>query len=96
MSGYAYHSGTILNGNAPASNPEDCLHQCNTTPDCKFWDFQMTWSGGICRLHSKEGNGPQEAKSYYGGPKYCSFTGTFVIRTFAQFITLSVKPVEYI
>ena len=67
--GYAYHSGKMVNDNAPAKNADECLQQCNVLPDCKFWDF----GGNCCRLRSNKGSGPQIAKSYTYGPKFCNF-----------------------
>ena len=75
--GYAYHSGKMVNGNAPANNAEECLNQCNISPVCKFWDF----GNHYCRLRINDGIGQQISRSYTSGPKYCKF-GTVFITSF--------------
>ena len=67
--GYAYHNGAIVDGNAPADDETECLHQCNILPACEFWDF----GNGFCRLRSDEGSGPMNATSFAYGPKNCYF-----------------------
>ena len=71
---YAYHSGKMVDGNAPARNADECLNQCNIAPDCMFWDF----GHGYCRLRSNDGNGQQISWSYTSGPKYCKL-GTEIL-----------------
>ena len=62
----------MANDNAKAGNAEECLNQCNMSPECKFWDF----GGNYCRLRSNNGNGPEAAESYTSGKKYCNL-GTY-------------------
>ena len=80
LQGYAYHSGTIVKGNAPALTEKECLNQCNMFATCTFWDF-----GGpnkICRLRSNEGmKGIEPDARYYGGQKNCRL-GTVVSRIY--------------
>ena len=66
---YAYHSGKMLNDNAPARNPQDCLSKCKTWMGCKFWDF----GDGFCRLRSNDGNGAEVAAGYTFGSNNCFF-----------------------
>ena len=66
-SGYAYHSGQMVNDKA-GTTAAKCLDQCNLSNDCKFWDFGYT----ICRLRSNDGDGPEVDKSFTSGMKYCT------------------------
>ena len=63
----------MINDNATASQPLDCLVQCNVVDQCKFWDYganNAKWKK-TCRLHSSQGPGPVEAKGYSYGSKNC-------------------------
>ena len=73
----AYHSGIMVNDHAPASTAQQCLKQCNSFPNCLFWDF----GDNFCRLRSNDGNGIEESSSYFCGRKECTF-GT--IRYFGE------------
>lgn len=66
---YAYHSGKMLNDNAPANNPQECLSECKAWVGCKFWDY----GEGFCRLRSNDGNGAEVAVGYVFGPGNCFF-----------------------
>ena len=65
--GYAYHSGKMVNDNAPAKTAAECLDQCNILPACEFWDF----GNNYCRLRSNDGNGLEDAEMFTSGIKYC-------------------------
>ena len=71
--GFAYHSGDMVNDNAPAKTAEKCQVQCAATPSCKFWDFGEEF----CRLRSNIGPRGKVAHSGYSfGAKYCKFGKT--------------------
>ena len=72
--GYSYESGTIINGDAPANNAQQCLNQCNAEQQCKFWDF----GNNHCRLYSDKGDGPDPAVLYDFGAKNCVY-GIFIV-----------------
>ena len=59
----------MLNDNAPARNPQDCLSKCKSWMGCKFWDF----GDGFCRLRSNDGNGAEVAAGYTFGSNNCFF-----------------------
>lgn len=68
--GIGYHSGPMIDGNAPASNAEQCNNQCSARAGCEFWD----WSGDHCRLRSEAGgSGAQADSSSVGGALGCTF-----------------------
>ena len=71
--GYAYHSGKMINDDAPAKNPQECLNQCKLVSGCKFWDF----GDGFCRLRSNHGNGAEVGVGYTFGSDSCFF-GKFI------------------
>jgi len=69
--GIAYHSGPMVNGNAPADNANECTNQCSLEADCHYWDFA---ADGHCRLRSHRGEaGAQADSSSVAGAKGCSF-----------------------
>ena len=73
--GYSYEEqGTIINGDNPANNAQQCLNQCNEIQQCKFWDF----GNNQCRLYSGDGNGPKPDEHYEFGAKNCVF-GMFTV-----------------
>ena len=78
--GYAYHSGKIINDDAPAKNSQECLNQCKLEEGCKFWDF----GDGFCRLRSNHGNGAEVGEGYTFGSDSCFF-GKFIYTTFLAF-----------
>ena len=59
----------MLNDNAPANNPQECLSECKSWVGCKFWDF----GDGFCRLRSSDGNGAEVAVGYVFGSGNCFF-----------------------
>ena len=69
--GFAYHSGTMVNDNAPANSPKECQQQCVSLSTCEYWDF----GEGYCRLRSNAGpKGLQASPGYAYGSKYCLFS----------------------
>jgi len=71
--GFAYHSGTMVNDNAPAKSPQECQQQCASLSTCKFWDL----GEGFCRLRSEVGlKGLQAHLGYAYGSKNCLFEAT--------------------
>ena len=60
-----------MNNDANANTAEDCLEECNSNPQCKYWDIV----NDVCRLRSDEGSGGlvQQIGSSYG-QKYCIFS----------------------
>ena len=59
----------MINDNANANTPDECLQKCNLDSSCKFWDFDK---GRICRLRSSEGKkGKVETSGSSSGPKHC-------------------------
>jgi len=69
--GFAYHTGTMINDNAFASNARDCLAQCNSNHQCKFWDYGGDGSKKYCRLRSSQGTGPIISEGFSYGSKHC-------------------------
>ena len=69
--GFAYHTGTMINDNAFASNARDCLGQCNSNHQCKFWDYGGDGSKKYCRLRSSQGTGPIISEGFSYGSKHC-------------------------
>ena len=59
----------MLNDNAPANNPQECLSECKSWVGCKYWDF----GDGFCRLRSSNGNGAEVAVGYVFGSGSCFF-----------------------
>ena len=78
--GYAFHSGEMVNGNAPADTTAECLNQCNNEPECKFWEF----GDDYCRLRSNDGNGAEVAESYVSGPKFCFLKGRILFYNISE------------
>ncbi len=72
--GFSYNTttGTLINGDAPANNPQQCLNKCNALQNCEFWDF----GNNLCRLYSTEGGAPEHNANYESGVKNCKY-GTF-------------------
>ena len=68
----------MLNDNTQAGNAEECLNQCNISPDCNFWDF----GDNYCRLLSYNVSGPEVAGSHISGRKYCTFGTYFLIKIY--------------
>ena len=68
--GYAYHSGAMIDDKATADNAETCLEQCNVAASCHFWDYIP----GYCRLRSNDGSGKEIAESFTYGAKNCVFS----------------------
>jgi len=68
--GAAYHTGTMVNDNAPARNPQQCHKQCVSLSTCKFWDFGES----TCRLRSNAGpKGLKEDRGFAYGSRNCLF-----------------------
>ena len=67
--GFAYHSGAMVNDNAAAGTAEECQAQCAASSSCKFWDF----GGKVCRLRSNSGNGKVADSGSSYGTKNCEF-----------------------
>jgi len=69
---FAFHSGTMVNNNAPATTPEECQQQCVSLSTCEYWDL----GEGFCRLRSNAGAKGLEAHLGYAyGRKNCRFEG---------------------
>ena len=77
-SGFSYNTatGTLINGDAPANNAQQCINKCNAVQNCEFWDF----GNNICRLYSTQldyfGGGVEPNANYECGVKNCKY-GTF-------------------
>ena len=67
--GFAYHSGAMVNDNAAAGTAEECQAQCEASSSCKFWDF----GGNVCRLRSNSGSGKVADSGSSYGTKNCKF-----------------------
>ena len=66
--GYAYHSGDVVNENALWKTSEGCRKQCLGMLACNFWDYGK----GYCRLRSNSGPRGKVAHTGYAyGTKYC-------------------------
>ena len=69
---YAFHSGSMVNGDAPASTQEECQIECQKDPNCEYWDFDISVS--ICRLRDAFGNGPEYDLNHVSGAKNCEYS----------------------
>ena len=68
LQGVAYHSGGMVDDNAPAANEEECNNQCTLRSECLYWD----WSGNHCRLRDGMGEaGMQSDAGSVGGQRGC-------------------------
>ena len=82
----------MLNDNAPANNPQECLSECKSWVGCKFWDF----GDGFCRLRSSDGNGAEVAVGYVFGSGNCffgklKFKTYFRMSAFVQLLGINSK-----
>ena len=82
---FAFHSGTMVNNNAPATTPEECQQQCVSLSTCEYWDL----GEGFCRLRSNAGAKGLEAHLGYAyGRKNCRF-GKSIYATECNYISNS-------
>lgn len=64
----AFHSGHMVNGNAPASNADECSRQCLLQADCLYWDYGQRY----CRLRDGSGSqGSIHSPGYISGERGC-------------------------
>ena len=69
---FAFHSGTMVNDDAPANTPQECQQQCVSLSTCEYWDFEK--GANICRLRSDAGQeGLEVHVGYAYGRKDCRF-----------------------
>ena len=75
--GAAYHDGTMVNRDAQAGSPSECLAKCNADDECEFWDYGRPKDDGDrkihCRLRSNDKGGPKFMNYFAYGSKYCTF-----------------------